>query len=736
MKTVIWCIAILLGAGLLRAQQFKGAAPAAAVGTNAESGATWAVVAGISDYQNDGIPRLKYAHRDAELFARYLQSPAGGSLDNEHLTLLLNEQATGSEVALALFDLIKKVREGDQVIIYFSGHGDVENTLEDQPGYLLCWDSPPNVYMSGGTLELDDLKKIVKTLALKKVRVLLITDACRAGKLAGSANNGSQVAANNMKALFSNEIKILSCQPDQLSQEGTDWGGGRGVFSYYLLQGLEGKADRDTDGKVDLQEIDLFLYDHVRAATQRLQIPVTVGDKTAVIARIDPAILAATASASNPTDIPRGDKGIADEKALAANPALWTKYQAFKKAVQDGQLLGTGSAWDLFEQLKKEKLLSPYLEQMRHSLASALETTAQQAINDYLRSDPVELRKRWSKSEAYENYPEYLAKADELLGPDNPFRSALQARFHYFTGLNYRLRGERTNTPALYKLAITEQQKCLALEPSAAYAHNEMGLLERRNKQYAQAVGHFEKAISYSPEWSLPWANLCTTYNMLESYGKAEIAGKQALKLNNNLVSAHYNLGNTYGWIFAFDKAEKHYKSALELDPEFADAYFKLGYLYFSQEKYADAEHAWLEYARRDSSEDFLFVNLGEVAIKLGKNDQALRYFQKALALNPNSDPAYHSMGQFYLLQGKLYDAEAAFRRLTEILPASPVGYYFLAQISQLINQPEQGLQYLKLARERDKDFSILRESDDLESLRSDARFGEMMRRELPDWKQ
>jgi len=733
-------MAVLLGGSLLHAQEFRGAAPAK-TGANTASGTTWAVVAGISSYQNDEIPKLKYAHRDAEVFAKYLQSPAGGSLDNEHLTILLNENATGAEVANSLFDLIKKVREGDQVIIYFSGHGDVESTLEDQPGYLLCWDSPPNVYMSGGTLELDDLKKIVKTLALKKTRVLLITDACRAGKLAGSANNGSQVAANNLKTLFSNEIKILSCQPDQLSQESPQWGGGRGVFSYYLMQGLEGKADRDGDGNVDLQEIDLFLYDHVREATQRQQLPVTVGDKAAVVARIDPAVLAASTSGNNSDgtmSLADNAKNNADEKTLAANPALQAKYRQFKQAIQDGRLLGTDptSAWSLFERLKNEALLTPFLEQMRHNLAAALEASAQQAINDYLRSDPVELRKRWSKSEAYENYPEYLAKADELLGPDNPFRSTLQARFHYFTGLNYRLRGERTQTPALYKLALAEQQKCIALEPTAAYAYNEIGILERRNKKRNEAIGYFEKAITYSPGWALPWANLCASHNDLKSYGKAEQAGKKAVSLDSTLVLAHYNLASTYERSFEFTKAEYHNRKVLQFDPEFADAYFKLGYVYFSQEKYADAEQNWLEYAKRDSSEDFFFVNLGEVSAKLGKKNEALQYFQKALSINPDFDLAYHSIGQFQLHQGNISEAEAAFLRYIQLQPASPVGYYFLAQIARLKNQPEAVRENLKSASERDKDFSIFREAADLESLRLDAQFSEMMARELPGWKQ
>ncbi len=46
---------------------------------NLEGTTTRAVVVGISDYQDEKISDLKYAHRDAIAFAAWLQSPAGGS---------------------------------------------------------------------------------------------------------------------------------------------------------------------------------------------------------------------------------------------------------------------------------------------------------------------------------------------------------------------------------------------------------------------------------------------------------------------------------------------------------------------------------------------------------------------------------------------------------------------------------------------------------------------------------
>ncbi|MBK6996745.1 MAG: hypothetical protein IPH31_18130 [Lewinellaceae bacterium] len=70
------------------------------------------------------------------------------------------------------------------------------------------------------------LKDVVTTLSTEnKARVLIITDACRSGKLAGNSIGGAQLTSQNLAQQFANEIKILSCQPNEYSLEGEQWGG-------------------------------------------------------------------------------------------------------------------------------------------------------------------------------------------------------------------------------------------------------------------------------------------------------------------------------------------------------------------------------------------------------------------------------------------------------------------------------------------------------------------------------
>ncbi|MGB5024047.1 MAG: hypothetical protein WBO44_01800, partial [Saprospiraceae bacterium] len=74
---------------------------------------TYAVVVGISDYQDPAIPDLRFADKDAEAFANYLRSNAGGKLDGDHLKVLLNEKATVAQFAIALDWLMEVVKEND-----------------------------------------------------------------------------------------------------------------------------------------------------------------------------------------------------------------------------------------------------------------------------------------------------------------------------------------------------------------------------------------------------------------------------------------------------------------------------------------------------------------------------------------------------------------------------------------------------------------------------------------------
>ena len=420
--------------------QEKGLTPI--LNKSAATGQTYAVVVGISNYQDEGIPDLQFADKDAEAFANFLRSPAGGELDEDHLKLLTNEQVTLGKFDAALWWLVDECKEGDKVIIYFSGHGDVERRSMSQPGFLLCWDAPSLAYTGGGTYSLFFLKDIVSTLSLQnKVKVTLITDACRSGKLAGSSIGGAQATAANLAGQFANEIKILSCQPDEYSIEGEQWGGGRGAFSYHLLDGLSGMADNNDDNIVTLKEIGRYLEDNVTGeVAPQSQNPMVIGSKTEKLSNVFPELLAQLKKGKKEKMQyfnAKVSRGIEDDILAALDTTIQEQYVAFNQALENKVfLLPADACADFYyKQLIQEPKLEKLYNTMRRNYAAALQDDAQQVLKKMMENDPEEgAFSKITLESKYKLYPAYLERAAELLGSEHYIYPYLKARKHYFEG--------------------------------------------------------------------------------------------------------------------------------------------------------------------------------------------------------------------------------------------------------------------------------------------------------------
>ncbi len=372
---------------------------------------TRAVVVGISDYQDDKIPDLRFADRDAEAFANFLRSPAGGNLPDDNIQLLLNENATLGKLVTALGWLLGESKENDRVIIYFSGHGDVDAKLYGQPGFLLTWDTPAQMYMAGG-YGLLYFQIVITTLSEQnKAKVVVITDACHAGKLAGSDIGGTQLTAASLARQFANEVKILSCQPGEFSLEGEQWGGGRGAFSYHLTDGLNGMADGNADAAVTLSEIDRYLEDNVtREVAPMQQTPMVVGDKKALLAQVSPEALAQwrQTKPGQPAQFSSiENRGLEEETLAKVDTNIRKLYFAFKQALKDKVFLEPAEdcANAYYDKLMAVAELKPLHGTMTRNYAAGLMDEGQQVTNKLLKTDPEVVSDALSRPFVFEHLP-------------------------------------------------------------------------------------------------------------------------------------------------------------------------------------------------------------------------------------------------------------------------------------------------------------------------------------------
>jgi len=237
----------------------------------------WAVVVGVSKFVHPNVRGLKYADKDAISFYDYLRSPYGGAVEHDKAKLLVNERATRAEILKAVKDVLKRAFEDDMVILYFATHGMVDADTDEL--YFLGYDTDPTNLLATGIAQ-SDLERLMRIS--KAGKVVFITDACHSGGLGiALAMRGQEEVARFLAkvAEAKDGIAVLSASSaNEFSQEGERWGGGHGVFTYYLLRGLKGEADFDADGIVTIREVYDYLYRKVAEDTAGGQHPELKGN--------------------------------------------------------------------------------------------------------------------------------------------------------------------------------------------------------------------------------------------------------------------------------------------------------------------------------------------------------------------------------------------------------------------------------------------------------------------------
>jgi hypothetical protein len=249
------------------------------------AGKLFAVVIGISHYiKGNGsgqggsqINDLQFADRDAQSMLDFLKSPAGGNLADTDSLLLLNDQATTEQVRHALFTFLTKPQEQDTVVIYIAGHG-APDPLDPRNLYLLTADAKPDD-MGGTAFPMWQLQDVFERV-LKAKRVITFADTCHSYGFSGGRAGSNQRRANNLVNQYlqryaskGQRAVITASDFSESSFEDAKWGEGHGVFTYYLVRGLKGEADRNHDGIVTAGEIFAYLEESVRQATDGKQNP-------------------------------------------------------------------------------------------------------------------------------------------------------------------------------------------------------------------------------------------------------------------------------------------------------------------------------------------------------------------------------------------------------------------------------------------------------------------------------
>lgn len=226
-------------------------APSGAVPTAAEINRPirdkWALVVGVSKFQNKTVPTLRYAAKDARDFRNFLVNEANFAPD--HVRLLLDDDATQRRVVSELGSkfLVRVAKPDDVVVLFFSTHGSPSQLDVKGKNFLLSTDSDPDDLFATG-IKMDDLMVYAKE-RINCDRIFVVLDACHASGIAPGEKGVGRIPLIDPEELSQGSGKLIICSS---SPEESSWESKRyqnGVFTRKLLEGLRANGKRTTLGE-------------------------------------------------------------------------------------------------------------------------------------------------------------------------------------------------------------------------------------------------------------------------------------------------------------------------------------------------------------------------------------------------------------------------------------------------------------------------------------------------------
>jgi len=239
-----------------------------------------AVVIGIADYRS--LPKADYANDDARAFYDYVIRALG--VKPENIKLLVDGDAEEVEILRTFRTwLPSRVKSTTDVYVYYSGHG--LPSPDGQGLYILPLRADRDLIEDTAI----PVAKVNAALQIAKPRsVTIFMDACYSGQARSGETlvaSARPISLRTESRLFPDAFTVITAsQHDQISSSSPDLQ--HGIFSYYLMRGMEGEADANKDGKITLGEMQAYLSENVgrqAAMMSRKQEPQLIGDANRVL---------------------------------------------------------------------------------------------------------------------------------------------------------------------------------------------------------------------------------------------------------------------------------------------------------------------------------------------------------------------------------------------------------------------------------------------------------------------
>jgi tetratricopeptide (TPR) repeat protein len=712
-----WPDAVWIKSKMFELEQTLADEAAAATAAAQTGGQMYALLVGISKYAKPELA-LQFADADANVFGKLLESPRGGGVPSGNILLLTDEKATTAAIRNGFQDFLKRrAGKNDTVLIVIAGHGTVE-TPGSKNAFILTYDSDPQD-LTSTALAVDELQALFEAQLTKVGRVLLFVDVCKAGTVGTIHNTTISSNVQQLGDIQGDLFGLLASRPREVSLEGPEFGGGHGVFSYYVIKGLQGAADANKDGVVDADELIKYVSEQVPMATGNKQHPREFGTYDNMLRLSDttkPGIEIAQgfdgahwrvlmdSGNGGPLYLAGAPQGqiAAPQAAAQANQEMTDRLMS---AIAAGRILPTdpNNAFTALRDLKSTAPPEQYQE-LQNQLRIALENKAQQVLLRYLAGDESP-----QSRDEFQSGARYMDAA-RTLTEESLF---LEGRQDFF-------QGRALLFDKKFPQAANLLEQSVRIDPGAAYGFNALGIAYLEQAEYDKAIPAFRDAVHRAQHWSYPLHNVALAYVETGDYQSAIRAYQEAIRLTPQYSYLPYNLGLVYQRLNRRKDAETAYTKAEMLAPNSAEPYNALGTLKASEGKRSEAEQLYRQALQKNSNLLPARHNLALLLLdERDREKEAIDLLRENVRQTPDYLPSRLSLAEALAAQG---DNAAAVEEYLKVLAAKPeyvAARIALADALTKTNDREGALDQLRqVTRQDSQDPALFERIGDLEAAR------------------
>jgi peptidoglycan/xylan/chitin deacetylase (PgdA/CDA1 family)/uncharacterized caspase-like protein len=223
---------------------------------------SWAVVVGIDNYAK--WPKLHYAVNDANGIKEILLTKFHFKPD--HVFTLLNEDATRERILSVLGDTLSNpgnLKRDDRVFVFFAGHGATRKLPSGRDlGYIVPVEADTQNFQ-GQSISMSNFQDISESIPAK--HVFFVMDSCYSG-LAITRGQSPGNYIKEMSKRTARQMLTAGGADEEVADNGPN---GHSVFTWTLLQGLEGRADLNSDGFITAAELAAYVGPGVSALSHQ-----------------------------------------------------------------------------------------------------------------------------------------------------------------------------------------------------------------------------------------------------------------------------------------------------------------------------------------------------------------------------------------------------------------------------------------------------------------------------------